>query len=415
MDPFQRLPPELVSQILRNTDFVGVDSLVSVSLKARAVFQANSRAIIQDLVSSNSITSHPEIKKLLSNIALIHDPSICCTSLDEYILLTNREGNENALESILCRQNSDLAHRILRITAQTQRLACICLLTLRQGLVTALGTLRSLPIRTQKANEPFSYLEEYRVYWAIWQLKCYSDLRKAVDWRASSSTNSAEGPSTDQNWIWSRESIEKLDAYTTFNEIHDFRAEQIWTVASVLVELGASLISPSTGESLALQHPSTVAWDLPPNTPIPFFSSFQPARSVGNDHSLLWCPPQTPVEDPVTKAWHLTLPSCHKSSGQTMLFRSLRHRALRGHSGRRPCAAMEDISPYRRSGVLLWDSWRMYSIGLMPNSSRKGRPAPGGGFIEADCEAVIGGDVMPNWFEIAGVKQPSDWHRTDIF
>ena len=180
-------------------------------------------------------------------------------------------------------------------------------------------------------------------------------------------TNSAEGPSTSQKWIWSRESINKLDTYTTFNEIHDFRAEQIWTVASVLVELGAPLVSPSTGESLALQYPSTVAWDLPLNTPIPFFSSFQPIRSVRNNHSLLWCPPQTPIEDPVTKAWHLTLPFCHKSSGQTMLFRSLRHRALRGHGGRRPSAAMEDILPYRRSGVLLWDSWRMYSIGLMPN------------------------------------------------
>ncbi|KAJ5976951.1 hypothetical protein N7501_000293 [Penicillium viridicatum] len=404
MDPFQRLPAELVCQVVRNTDFVGVDGLVSVSLAARAVFQANSRAIIRGLVSSNSITSHPEVKKLLSNIALIHDPSICCTSLDEYMQLTNG-GNENALESTFCRQNSDLACRILRIAAQTQRLACICLLTLRQGLVTALGT---SPVRAQKANEPFSYLEEYRVYWAIWQLKCYSDLRKAVDWRASSSINGAEGLSTGHNWIWSRESINKLDAYTTFNEIHDFRAEQIWTVASVLAELGAPLVSPSTRESLALQHPSTVAWDLPPNTPIPFFSSFQLAGSVGNHHSLLWCPPQTPIEDPVTKAWHLTLPFCHRPSAQTMLFRSLRHRALRGHGSRRPSAIMEDISPYRRSGVLLWDSWRMYSIRLMPSSSREGRPAPGGGFIEPDCEAATGEDIMPNWFEIAGVKQRSD-------
>ena len=32
MDPFQRLPAELVGQILRNAaDFVGVDSLITVS------------------------------------------------------------------------------------------------------------------------------------------------------------------------------------------------------------------------------------------------------------------------------------------------------------------------------------------------------------------------------------------------
>lgn len=58
MDPFQRLPAELVGQILQDTaDFAGVDSLISVSLHARATFQANSCTISQGLIYSNSITS----------------------------------------------------------------------------------------------------------------------------------------------------------------------------------------------------------------------------------------------------------------------------------------------------------------------------------------------------------------------
>lgn len=177
MDPFQRLPAELVGQILRNAaDFVGVDSLITVSRQARAIFQANSCLIIQGLISLNSITSQLEIKKLLSSIALIHRPSICCASLDEYMQLAS--GEEGALEPPL-QQNtdSDLACRILRIAAQIQRWTCVCLSALRQGLATAVGTSSTL---TQKANEHFSYLEEYRVYWALWQLRCYSDLRKAA-------------------------------------------------------------------------------------------------------------------------------------------------------------------------------------------------------------------------------------------
>ena len=149
MGLFQRLPAELISQVLRDAEFVGMDGLVSVSLATRMVFQEKSRAIIPDHISSNSITSHAEIKKLRSNIVFIHNPSICCTSLDEYMQLTNG-GNDNALESTICRQNSAMAYHILPITAQTQRLACICLLTLRQGLFTTLGT---SSIRVQKAND----------------------------------------------------------------------------------------------------------------------------------------------------------------------------------------------------------------------------------------------------------------------
>lgn len=387
MDPFQRLPAELVGQIIRNTaDFVGVDSLITVSRQARAVFQLNSSSIVQDLVSSNSITSQPEIKKLLSHIAFIHRPSIRCTSLDEYMQLANRE--EGALGLPFCQKDSDsdLACRILRIAAQTQRLACACLSALRQGLATAVGTSSN---RTQMANGPFSYLEEYRVYWALWHLRRYSDLRKTAG----------------QKWMWSREEINKLDSYTALSGIHDFRAEQIWTVASVLVELGARLASPSTGESQELQHASAAAWDLAPNTPIPVFLSFELARSIENNDSMLWCPPQTPIEDPVTKAWKLTVSYCNRPSGQTMLFRSLRQQALRGRPDRPPSVAMNNIRPYRRSGVLLWDSWRMYSTGLAPNTSRERRPAPGGGFIGPNYDADTREDILSAWLEIAGVKR----------
>lgn len=399
MDLFERLPAELISLIIQHTaDFATVDNLLSVSR-----FQVNSRAIIQDLILSNSITSQPEIKKLVTSIAIIHHPSIRCTSFDEYMQLANGEGTlEYALS--LCRRNSDLAGRILRIAAQIQRLACICLSTLRQGFVTAVGT---SPIRANRAREPFSYIEEYRVYWALWHLRCYSGLRKAADPQASASIDNAESSSICLKWMWSRDDIKKLTAYNDFNEIHKLRVENIWNIAVVLVELGARSWSPSDGESVVLEFASRTVWGRGQSILIPFFSSFELAQSTAKDHhSLLWCPPQPPVEDPVTKAWKLTLPHCDEPSGQTWLFRSLQSQTFAGPPGPPFYSPMRDMFPYRRSGALLWDPWRMYSTGLMRNMSRGRRPIPGGGFVESDCgDAGAGRNIKSAWLEIADMKQ----------
>ena len=403
MGLFERLPAELISLIIQNTaDFATVDNLLSVSRQARAVFRANSRAIIQDLILSNSITSQPEIKKLVTGIAIIHHPSICCTSHYEYMQLANGEGTlEYAL--LLCQRNADLARCILRIAAQIQRLACICLSTLRQTFVTAVGT---SPSRAQRASEPFSYIEEYRAYWALWHLRCYSDLRKAADPTASASINSTESASICQKWMWSREDIKKLDAYNDLSEIDKLRVENIWTVAVILVELGARSWSPKDGESAVLEFASRTVWGRDRSILIPFFSSFGLAQSVEKDHrSRFWCPSHPPIGDPVTKAWKLTLPYCEEPPGQTTLFRSLQSRTFVGKPGPRFYSPMHDMLPYRRSGALLWDSWRMYSTGLMRNMSRGRRPIPGGGSVESDCGVGKGKHITPAWLEIANMKQ----------
>lgn len=85
MDPFLQLPVELICQILEDTaDFVGVESLTSVSRPARAVLQANSPAIMQAISASHPIASQPEIKSLVSNIVILHSPSIHCATLDGF-------------------------------------------------------------------------------------------------------------------------------------------------------------------------------------------------------------------------------------------------------------------------------------------------------------------------------------------
>jgi hypothetical protein len=84
MDPFETPPAELIQQITISTgDFAGVESILIVSLRVKAAFQAQP-AILQDLILSNSITCMPEIHQLCYNIGLLNTPSLHCPNLARY-------------------------------------------------------------------------------------------------------------------------------------------------------------------------------------------------------------------------------------------------------------------------------------------------------------------------------------------
>jgi hypothetical protein len=75
MDPFKRLPPELVRAILLHTaDFASVKNLLSASPWMHSVFPAGPRRIVLDLMALSPITAVPEIQGLFQRIALSHSP-----------------------------------------------------------------------------------------------------------------------------------------------------------------------------------------------------------------------------------------------------------------------------------------------------------------------------------------------------
>ncbi|KAJ5988325.1 hypothetical protein N7481_003535 [Penicillium waksmanii] len=396
IDPFRRLPVELIFQIFEDTaDFVGVESLISVSRPARAAFYADPQAIMQAILISNPITLQPELRSLVSNIAILHNPSSHCSTLDDYEKVT---ALNDKLYSSQRFQSPEVACRILHIAAQIQRLGCVCLSKLQKEFASAVGI---SPLLAQQANEPFSWIEEYRMYWALWHLRCYSDLRKSVDKRFSSFYNTGNPPD-NARWSWPSESIQALDLYPTSDDIHEFRKEVIWTVAVALEDLKTCSPSALPGDVLQPEYKSTLSWDLHPNTPIPFFSSFKLPQTVETQYPI-WSPPPVPAKNPVTTPWRLLPTYCTNPTGQTALFRSLRFQVMRRGPDRR---AMNDVLRYRRCGVLLWDKWRMFSTGLIPNNFRERVPAPGGMFIEARSEVSQGmGDVLPMWLEVGRAKQ----------
>lgn len=83
MDPFDKLPPELIQVILTDAaDAIATESLRYVSLRVHAVFQADPKAYL-NLVTANSITQRPEIYRLIQNVAVLCSKTHC-PNLEEY-------------------------------------------------------------------------------------------------------------------------------------------------------------------------------------------------------------------------------------------------------------------------------------------------------------------------------------------
>jgi hypothetical protein len=385
MDPFEKLPPELIHDIITLTaDFVGVESLLRISPRVRAVFHAQPRIVVLDLIDANPITTMPDVQQLCRNISLIQTPSTKPADFDEY-----RRICEN-ISSVLPEDltNAEIYH-ILQHAARIQRLACRCLHTMQQNFIAAVE-----PSCAEAAGKPLLWLEEYRVYWALWHLQHYSYLRNAAMGR----------------WGWSSESLAKLDEYTTVRGIHSsFLSEHFWTVAAVLADLG--LGPPSYGHhtgtatdtkddcSSPNEEPEWASWQYPDSTPLPFFASLDlPAHWP--DAYPIWCAPplpkdaSTPPDQRAEKRLNITVP--------TRLYR-LYSRVLSRHGQGSAYWDMMRFAPYRRLGVVFWSSYRMLEAGLL-----RGQSLPAAFYSAADrSRGEVGQHRMwANWLGIVGKGLP---------
>jgi hypothetical protein len=240
------------------------------------------------------------------------------------------------------------------------------------------GTL-SGPERAEKARKPFSWIEEYRTYWSLFHLQHYSALRKA-----------ATG-----SWNWATQSIQDLDAYNVWNEIDRGNSEQIWTIAALLSDLD---LTPSYGHyaeelrrsqwfKMDTEGPesSHAAWEFPEQTPIPFFHSFNlpPTESMP-----IWSPPLIPPQNEATtsRQWQLAPKWRSEIPMHVQYFRKQNGRVSRA---RCPSLGLSHFRPWRRLGLVIWDSWRMHTVGLCYFPSRGpglDPPNPDGSVFEGEHE-----------------------------
>ncbi|KAL4870288.1 hypothetical protein BDV12DRAFT_195435 [Aspergillus spectabilis] len=257
MDPFERLPPEPIQQIIVYTDFAMVESLILASRRINSVLQVRP-IIVQDLILSNPITAVPEIQKLCYNISSIHN-SIHCTDLAHYRQIAN----------------------VLRIS----------------------------PIRNHFVL--FDYLREYNA------LLVPASPSSSGNLTESSTGFERPQKTVSRSPEWRSTEFHDLDAYSIWNIIDKRVSERIWTAAALLSDLG--LEPPSYGhyplqhlESWLAKDPegevsSRTAWAFPQETPIPFFPSLDLPAAAGDKLSTptSWSPTPTPVEIEVTDAGRL--------------------------------------------------------------------------------------------------------------
>jgi hypothetical protein len=354
IDPFERLPVELILGITSYTsDFVGLESLLILSPRVRAVFLTHPR-VIWDFLAQNPMTMMPGIQQRCRTIAVIHCHWFRPTDIDDYIytcpsLLDSFPPSHTTEGEIL---------HILHTAARIQRLACACLYTMQRNFVSAVeGVFGSEA--TQVAGEPLTWIEEFRVYQALWHLELYSSLRNAATSR----------------WNWSSDSLFTLDRYHSWQEIENVW-EQAWTVAGVLADLGLRASYPGHPRpELREKEPDMAAWHYKLEEFIPFFVSLHlPGRSHDSQHPL-WASPLPPDSDAPRCQ---RIESCFRPTA-TALTLQQNQRLLARHIGQRVSPLME-MAPYRRLGWVIWHPLRIFSVGLLPRwrVGSHGDPIEGG-------------------------------------
>lgn len=377
MDPFERLPAELINRILLPaSDFVGIESLLIASPRVHAIFHDRPGLLFQELVASNAIASATPIQDITQKVRLLHSPSFNVHSLEEYIQCTNGVHHQPNINSY----GAEVLEMV-QISAQIQRLACKCLSTMQQNFISVVSGLPagslSGSIRAEKAARPFSWVEESTIYWALWHLRHYSDLHNY-----GSRLN------------WSEDSMKRLGEYHTWNFIDYLTAEIIATVVAVLTDLGLRLIYsyPYQGED---EESLQGVWCYPMETPPPLFLSFDLERSMD---ITVWTSPSTPRTDSATEAWHLSPGYCGKAPSQMALYKEWAR--VLAYQGPNPNYTLLRIQPYRRLGVLVWDVWRLYSTGLMQWNNGEQTETPDGGLT--DVQHVGLQEWHSRWIALAG-------------
>lgn len=398
MDRFEWFPPEILRHILSYmTDFVGIESLFLTSPWSRRVIEGQ-LCILRETFTSNPITSMPEIDKVVRQIVLISDPSIHYTSFEHYhnsCCSTVGHGEGLDYAAMAPDQVFDTFHTAARI----QRLACLCLDSMRRKFTSAVASALGPPAGDRAAAPP-SWIEEFRVYEALWQLEHYSRLRRAAAGR----------------WGWSEDEMAETGRkYITSSNISRFSSEQIWTVAAVLADSGLAPvyetnagIGGSTPE--CQEEPVLERWALPHETPIPCFETLDlPVY----DQKHVWSPPPVPDEDStVQDIWSQT--PRHRLSLTVSLAMIRSHtRMVTWRSGfEQSSRDLRDMRPFRRLGVSIWDTWRMYSVGLWTNIRRDSeRPTPDGGVAYGSAFQLSVYETSARWLALVGKPPPDEKYK----
>lgn len=360
MDPFRVLPAELMIEILHAIDdFYGLVSLTKVSPHAESVCAAYALPILNNLTKWYPLFYCPysyrdadlplPIRGIFRCLALIlSEPPSDIDTVRIHLGYT-QDCPWSVVPIKLGPQRANVvAFQLIRIAARIQRLACMCLLTMVGNLYCAVSNSKYLGPERVASFIPFSWVEEYRVYQALWNLQLFSIYFYY----------------TQLKWGWSDEEAQALSIEIPWQFKPKYKLDdEIPSVTNVLIQLG---LTPKQICHLPLfdfdemeqimdhnDYPPSCVWSPPP-TP----------DANNNEHSFVWN--QRP-EDAIARV----------SNGTHQCERMLVHsnttfptKTFLGIQLFHPDGPERPL--FQEMGLFIWDALRMCSVGLsIPDSNQQ--------------------------------------------
>ncbi|KAJ5651158.1 uncharacterized protein N7484_004881 [Penicillium longicatenatum] len=350
MAALNRLPYELLSSVNRYAaDWVGLESLLQVSPQLGKLFagesdNANPEAIrlVESILKENSIMSH-ELHRYFRMTMELRQPSLADRNLAEF-MARDHSRSRMASSSI----NRATLQEMVKVAANIQRLACACLTTLLtrlrkvqprrwegelQGarLFKVTGT---APYKPRDAGPP-SWIEEYRVYRALWHVLLCSDLLVAAD--------RLEWPQSDLDLLRSD--------YIGWNQLPYIATEEIRSVRECLDNLFGADIDQTT--QLLVESKSS---DKALVIQVPYATQLLCKFDV-------WSPPPTPPRMSITRDLWGQGYMMTEENPMFDLWRSWQIRS-KTHPARHQVYSLQDSRLWRALGMPIWDLWRFYGLGL---------------------------------------------------
>lgn len=314
---FDEGPVELIIRVLQESDFVGIKSLREVYPRVDDIVKENAARIFRGLRDSHPVLVTDECRDLFRRIALVNRQSVLCRNIDEYISLL---GTEPPTE-ILLKNNPELSIHMFDLGAQIQKLACACLTILKNNLESSLS-LEFGSGNWHDVTYSFSWVEEYRVYRALWYMCYHSDLHDALN-----------------RWDWPSESISSLSESAVMLHIEDFLTDEVWQVERALEKLGLRKIPGP-------------CWFRTRNSALPLFRTIM---SVSCAEYSVWPCPALPAESDENDDWGRAFHASQRES-QNLIYIWLLCKATAMID---PAVQYTDaMLHFLEVGLFIWDGWR---------------------------------------------------------
>ncbi|KAJ5741936.1 hypothetical protein N7533_011345 [Penicillium manginii] len=388
MDELERMPTEVLIMIIDHVDdFYGLDSLLQCSPRAVMIFQAGSVRITEKVLCNCSITKplprvdvedhhirlygsmgqelpanipntfNCDIYRFFRESVFIRTPSFRSKFPAMSISTTMSIPSENSLSFHFRGRSQFEAYKVLRgiikVAAQIQRLACACICLMLRNLEDATRKAPDIHVRrAHAAFGPSSWIEEVRVYRALWVLQVYSDIYEAV-----------------RSTRWNTEYKWALEGYAYKRGLSLAMVDEVVTVYEVLKKVVVS--SPPTIPP-RFQYSE---WDY-----LPFLLSLELKEGI---EFPVWAPPPIPpLDDQVGDSWYLSPRYRHLTTERINDFKKL----PRPDTTHTIYTSDDDLNSFKPLGISIWDPWRYYSAGLMEPPIEK-RLTPDGDYSTYSDEA----------------------------